>query len=173
MILLERAAINNLRYEVVCKDEEYLNNSYEALNRIKPVVSIYNNDGNTNGEESFMCSNLLLNESASSGAFRIKSVQLKKLVNGVWTVINTGEIVDVGGDKAVSIQLRSDDNSKIQRTRELSCLNAETDQYSLYVEMERNQRILLDYSPNVLPQDIAGGETDTDYIIRARRRQST
>ncbi|MGI6585208.1 MAG: S-layer homology domain-containing protein [Lutisporaceae bacterium] len=172
-LYLERAAINNLRYEVVCKDgDEYLNaNSYEALNRIKPVVSIYNNDGGTNGEgKLYVGSNLLLNESASSGAFRIKSVQLKKLVNGVWTVINTGEIVDVGGDKAVSIQLRSDDNSKIQRTRELSCLNAETDQYSLYVEMERNQRILLDYSPNVLPQDIAGGETDTDYIIRARRK---
>ena len=173
-LYLERAAINNLRYEVVCKDGDgYLSaNSNEILNRIKPVVSIYNNEGGTNGEgKLYAGSRLLLNESASSGAFRIKNVQLKKLVNGVWTTINTGEFVNVGeGDTAVVIQLRSDDNSKIQRTRELSCRNAETDQYSLYVEMERNQRILLDYSPNVLPQDIAGGETDEEYIIRARRK---
>jgi len=173
-LYLERAAINNLRYEVVCKDgDEYLSaDSNEALNRIKPDISIYNDDGGTNGEgKIYAGSSLLLNESASSGAFRIKSVQLKKLVNGVWTVINTGELVDLGGgDKAVTIQLRSDDNSKIQRTRELSCLNAETDQYSLYVEMERTQTIFLDYSPNVLPQDIAGGESDEDYIIRARRK---
>jgi len=173
-LYLERVAINNLRYEVVCKDgDDYLNaNSNEALNRIKPVVSFYNNEGGTNGEgKLYAGSNLLLNESASSGAFKIKGVQLKKLVNGVWTVINTGRIVDVGGgDKAVTIQLRSDDNSKIQRTRELSCLNAETDQYSLYVEMERIQTIFLDYSPNVLPQDIAGGETGENYKLRARRK---
>ncbi|NLK34003.1 MAG: hypothetical protein GX301_00935 [Gracilibacteraceae bacterium] len=64
-LYLERAAINNLRYEVVCKDgDEYLNaNSYEALNRIKPVVSIYNNDGGPNGEgKLYVGSNLLLNE---------------------------------------------------------------------------------------------------------------
>jgi hypothetical protein len=34
--------------------------------------------------------------------------------------------------------------------------------------MERTQRILIDYSTCVLPQNIAGGETDAQYITRAR-----
>lgn len=168
-LYLERAAINNLRYEVVCKDgDTYLTaNTNKVLEEIKPEITLV--DGGTDSAgKLYVGSELKLDLPATAGAFRISGVELRKKDGGNWRTINSGTL---GADnKTGSIKLRSKSDSKVQRVRDISSLNADSDEYSLYVEMERNQRILLDYSPNVLPQDIAGGETDENYIIRARRK---
>ncbi|MGI6235905.1 MAG: Calx-beta domain-containing protein, partial [Christensenellales bacterium] len=168
-LYVERAAIDNLQYEVVCKDgDNYLEKAIDnttILNQIKPNIKFYNSQGGTDAKgRIYVGSHLQLDVPSTAGAFKIARVELRKKEGDNWIVINKGELKN--DNKQCLIRLHSGSPSKVQRARDLSCLNTETGQYSLYVVMERKQRILMDYSPCVLP--LKEGETHAEYQNRAR-----
>ncbi|MDD4286195.1 MAG: S-layer homology domain-containing protein [Eubacteriales bacterium] len=170
-LYLKRAAIANLEYEVVCKDgDSYLEtDSNRVLNDIKPMIRFYNNEGGTDSAGNFYIgSKLLLEAPESAGAFRISTVQLKKREGDSWKTIASAAATTTSdlltNKKSAVLQLRSSDPNKAQRLLDLSCLTADSGQYRLFVSMEREQTVSIDFSPCILNK----GDSESQAAFESR-----
>jgi len=162
-MLFQRAAIANMQYEVVCKDGDSYLEANNILNAIKPTISFDNDAGGTDADGKFYIgSKLLLTVPASAGSFKIKKIELRKKNGSNWVAINTGSVAS--NKLSVTIQLRSSKPDKAGRISDLSYETADSAQYSLYVEMERTQQVIIDFSPSVLPQ--GANENNNTYLTR-------
>ncbi len=168
-LYLQRAAISNIQYEVVCRDGDSYLSANDVLKKIKPEIKFYNNEGGTDNNGNFYIgSKLLLETPASAGSFHISKIELRKKEGSSWRAINTGTLASTAdpqtNKKSGTIQLRSGSGNKSQRLADLSCLTAGSGVYSLYVEMEREQTVSIDFLPCILPK----GANETQSAFQSR-----